>query len=149
MKKQIIVGLILFFTANSFAQNKEFIGDWKEVYYTQIDTLESGADLVKLNPSAYRDGILTLDPSCYLTKKNYSNKIVKIKEDLGVLWFAMRYKSDYVKKIKYDATKNEYLITKGSFTIHDLTIKYDKKSQHLKFIDKKNKIVMYEFLRKK
>lgn len=152
MIKKIVVGLIVLFTCNSFGQNKQIIGDWKEIYSTQIDTLASGGELVKSDFRAYRDGILTLDKSYYDTKKIYPSEgwgymIIKIKEDLGVLWFAKWYKSDFVKKIFYDATKNKYFITKGDFTISALTIVYDEKTQHLLLIDEKNEIVMYEFSR--
>jgi hypothetical protein len=153
MKKQIIVGLILFFTANSFAQNKKIIGDWKEIYSTQIDTLQSGGDLVKLDYRAYRDGVLTLSSEHFITEKILPNEgvgymIIKIKEDLGLFWFSKWYESDFVKKLFYDAAKNKHLITKGDFTRVDLTIEYDEKNQHLLLIDEKNGIVMYEFSRK-
>jgi hypothetical protein len=152
MIKKIVVGLIVLFTCNSFGQNTKILGDWKEIYHTKIDTLASGGELVKSNFRAYRDGVLILDKSYYDTTKIYPSEgwgfmIIKIKEDLGVLWFATWHKSDFVKKLFYDATKNKYLITKGDFTIPNLTIEYDEKTQHLQLIDEKNKIVMYEFSR--
>lgn len=153
MKKQIIVGLVLFFTVNSFAQNKKILGDWKEVYLTQIDTSCAGKEELNSNPEAYNKGskILSNEYISYqkiLPDDEHGTLTIKITEDLDFFWLALDYKSDFIKKIIYAPKKNNYLITKGDFTPADLAIEYDEKTQHLLLVDEELGVTMYEFSRK-
>lgn len=153
MKKQIVMGLIVFLTVNSFAQNKKIIGDWKEVYITQIDTSYAGREELNSNPEAYNNGskVLSNEYISYqkiLPDDEQGSYTIKITEDLNFFWLALGYKSDFVKKILYNPKKNNYLITKGDFARSDLAIEYDEKNQHLLFIDEELGVTMYVFSKK-
>lgn len=152
MKKQIIVGLILLFTANSFGQNEKILGDWKENYHNVADTLSSAIDEINSDPEAYRSGFKKLS-SAYIDYRevypeNDAEKWkISITKDLGVFWFAS-YGSDFKKKIIYATKTNNYVITNGSYRNYYLSIKYDEKTQKLLFINEESGITEYEFSRK-
>jgi hypothetical protein len=152
MKKYLLVGLIVFFTNNLVAQNKEIIGDWKENYRTVADTLSSAVDIINSDPQAYRKGLKKLSSEYIDYREVYpesdaERRKISITKDLDVFWFAY-YGSDFVKKITYAPETNNYMITKGDFTNSDLAIIYDEKNQKLLFIDEESGITRYEFSRK-
>ena len=155
MKKYLLVGFMLFFASNLFAQNEKTVGDWKVVNYrTVIDTTFDGKQEINTNPEAYKKGSKKLSPKYLNLKLDYPDEYgngsfqIAITKDLGVLWFELSYNKGYLKKITSAPKGDKYLITKGDFTDYDLVIEYDEKTQHLLLIDEESGITMYEFSRK-
>ena len=132
MKKYIVLGLMVFFTVNSFTQTKKMLGDWKENYRSMADTTTTG-DI------SFRK---------ILPEDGYGSYTIKITQDLGFFWLAWGYESDFVKKIIYDPKKNNFVLTKVNSAQGDLVIEYDKKNDHLVLIDGEKRRTMYEFSRK-
>lgn len=154
MKKQIVLGLTVFFAYNSFAQNKKILGDWKEVYTTQIDTTSDGMDKISSDPESYRKGYKELSPedvlygSIYPEKESYRLLITILKENETFTMFHDKYDKPVGEQIIYDPKANNYYVKNGPYLYHNLAVEYDEKNQYLLLIDKETGITMYEFSRK-
>ena len=132
MKKQVLVGLMLFFTSILVAQNKKLVGNWKENYHTIADTTSSG-DI------SYREVYPEKEDERWIIS------IIKEKDDFWVI-----NGSDLKVKFMYaPKTNNYYINPKNWWGIHsDLTVEYDDKNQKVLFIDEETRITMFEFSRK-
>jgi hypothetical protein len=155
MKKHLFVGLMLFISANTFAQmDKIIIGDWVEKQHIQIDTLTSGMDIINQDRNAYWKGYKRLDPEYISLRDVYPEGDEKLKititKEQDFFWAIDGNR--YMQRITYDPVSKNYFITIPEYFNHlNLIVKYDEVSSTLKFIESVpgETYIIYEFLRKK
>ncbi|MGA9638547.1 hypothetical protein [Flavobacterium sp.] len=154
MKKHLFIGLMLFISANTFAQIDKIIGDWVEKKRIQIDTTSSGRDIMNQDPDAYRKGYKKLsseyvDLGDRYPLEGFELKITITKEQ-DFFWAIDENK--FMQRIAYDSASKNYSITIPDYFNHiNLIVKYDEVSNKLQFIKPVpgEIYIFYEFERKK
>ncbi len=154
MKKYILIIFILFTSNTIFAQIDKIVGNWSEIMRVQIDTTDSGRDLMGNDMESYIKGFKQLSPE-------YTNREIMFPKDDDKLQLSIKKEGYY-----FVATKDNGSIVKiinhsfpeyGFYEI-DLRrflsqlriceVEYEYKTDKLFFIDEYNQIC-YAFERKK
>lgn len=152
MKKYLLISFVLLASNNIFAQIDKIVGNWKEKQHMQIDTLDSGRELMNKDYKAYVKGHKQLDSDYTVIRDVYPEENDKLKititKEQDFFWASDGNK--FKQKITYDADKKEYFITiPGYRSSMDLIVKYDLKTKKMQFIETGTEYIFYEFERKK
>ena len=154
MKKQILI-IFIFFTSNTiFAQIDNIVGNWSEIMRIQIDTTDSGIELMnKEGYEAYVKGHKQLS-------SEYTNREIMFPKDddkfqltikkEGDYFVATNYNESSVKIINYGIDYENYQINlRGLLNqLRTCKVEYEPKTDKLFFKDE-NSEIYYAFERKK
>ena len=153
MKKHILI-IFIFFTSNTiFAQIDNIVGNWSEIMRIQIDTTDSGIELMnKEGYEAYVKGHKQLSPE-------FTNREMMFPKDDNKFQFTIKKEGDYfvatnynessVKIINYGIDYENYQINlRGLLSqLRTCKVEYEPRTDKLFFRDEYGEIY-YAFERK-
>ncbi len=153
MKKHILI-IFIFFTSNTiFAQIDNIVGNWSEIMRIQIDTTDSGIELMnKEGYEAYVKGHKQLSPE-------FTNREMMFPKDDNKFQFTIKKEGDYfvatnynessVKIINYGIDYENYQINLRGLVsqLRTCKVEYEPRTDKLFFRDEYGEIY-YAFERK-
>lgn len=153
MKKHILI-IFIFFTSNTiFAQIDNIVGNWSEIMRIQIDTTDSGIELMnKEGYEAYVKGHKQLSPEYtnreMMFPKDDDKFQLTIKKE-GDYFVATNYNESSVKIINYGIDYENYQINlRGLLSkLRICKVEYEPRTDKLFFKDE-NSEIYYAFERK-
>ncbi len=153
MKKYILIIFILFTSNTIFAQIDKIVGNWSEIMRIQIDTTDSGIELMnKEGYEAYVKGHKQLSPEYtnreMMFPKDDDKFQLTIKKE-GDYFVATNYNESSVKIINYGIDYENYQINlRGLLSqLRICKVEYESRTDKLFFIDENGEIY-YAFERK-
>ncbi|HEY6142541.1 MAG TPA: hypothetical protein VIV55_03810 [Flavobacterium sp.] len=162
MKKHLFIGLMLFISANTFAQIDKILGSWVEIRHRRLDTIDTGREIINQDPVAYEKGYKQLSSEYvgFSIDENLSgdysyideNEKLKITITKEQDFFWAISGNEFLQRITYDPVRKNYYITMPGHFLHiELIVKYDEVSNYLQFIRPVpgDIYIFYEFKRKK
>ena len=153
MKKHILI-IFIFFTSNTtFAQIDKIVGNWSEIMRIQIDTTDSGIELMnKEGYEAYVKGYKKLSPE-YTNREmmfpKHDDKFTLTIKKEGDYFVAINYNGSSEKIINYDTEFENYHINlRGLLSqLRICKVEYEPRTDKLFFKDE-NSEIYYAFERK-
>ena len=153
MKKHILIIFILFTSNTIFAQIDNIVGKWSEIMRIQIDTTDSGIELMnKEGYEAYVKGHKQLSPEYtnreMMFPKDDDKFQLTIKKE-GDYFVATNYNESSVKIINYGIDYENYQINlRGLLSqLRICKVEYEPRTDKLFFKDE-NSEIYYAFERK-
>jgi hypothetical protein len=142
MKKHLFIGLMLFFSATTFAQMDKIVGSWVETKRMTLDTINAGIEIMNQDYDAYKKGYKVLDSeyvgySIPIGDDDYLSENQKLKITISPEqdFFWVVDGNGFLQRITYDAVRKNYYITMPNHFIHiELIVKYDEVTNRLQFI---------------
>lgn len=153
MKKHTLIIFILFFSNITFAQIDKIVGKWSEIMRVQIDTTDSGMELMnKEGYEAYVKGHKQLSPEytngeiMFVKEKDKFQLTIKKEGDYFV---ATNYNDSSAKIINYSTDYEDYQVNlKGLLSqLRTCKVEYEPETDKLFFKDGDGEIY-YAFERK-
>lgn len=152
MSKQLLIFLMCFISANTFAQIDKIVGNWSEIMRVQIDTTTSGMELMENDWDAYNKGYKQLSPE-------YTNREIMFPKDDDKFQLSIKKEGDYfvatnsnnssVKIINYGIDYENYQINLIGLLsqLRTCKVEYEPRTDKLFFKDEYGDIY-YAFERK-
>jgi hypothetical protein len=152
MNKYLLIFLMCFAAAKTFAQIDKIVGKWSEIMRVQIDTTTSGMELMENDWESYVKGYKQLSPE-------YTNREVMFSKDDDKFQLTIKKEGNYfvatnsnessVKIINYGTEYENYQINlRGVLSqLRTCKVEYEPRTDKLFFRDE-NFQIYYAFERK-